>query len=517
MSNSLHTVRVIATAYDQSNSPFDGYITAKLGTPIESTEIANQYVTQLQVQRASFVEGTGVLELIPNELLGDNSFYVIQIVRNSPRSTLLEAAVTIPDEEDCLLSDLLDLEEYNLSAGNMSTNGMCLSKSDRKKIESILNEVRLAKVAFNETSTALIEETETVRQELTSLQTTVTNHENILNQFVELKPTLLAALDTVSQHTSQISTLNSEIEALQTKYDFITNSKIDSLFDMTYSEPDYYSYYMFIVSGQSNASGSGNQGATRGRMQSSYGLLYDWNPNRNTYNTFIPLKDPCYPGSGDSAWPAFCDRFYALTGKIPIIVNIASGGAAVTTFAGTTTTNSWANDGVGTLRTSRGPIIVDAIKRLKIDSLQCKIAGILWCQGCAEGGRITNGYVTANDYKQATKDIWAWTRNVAGYSLPVFVSQIGWSSGCFTGANAANVYAGYQAVQNAQVELCNNELNVFMGFDQAKNFYDANNYRMDSGGIHYSQEGYTEMGIALAEKAVQVLGIELLPEITEQS
>lgn len=523
--STLHTVRVIASAFDQSNAPFDGIITAKLGAPIESTEVANEYVTQVKVQEASFTEGLGVLELIPNDLLGDNSFYVIQIVRNSPRAVLLEAAVVVPDQDPCLLSDLIDLSEYNLSEGTLSTSGIGMNSSSRRRFENLLNEVRLAKVAFNETSATLVEETETVRQELAdlksneiaSLQTAVTNHETTLSQFVELKPTLLAALDTVSQHTSQISALNDEVEALQTKYAFITNSKIDSLFDMIYSEPDYYSYYMFIVSGQSNASGSGNQGATRGRMQSSYGLLYDWNPNSSTYNTFIPLRDPCYPGSGDSAWPAFCDRFYALTGKIPIIVNIASGGAAVTTFAGTTTVNSWANDGVGTLRTSRGPVIIDAIKRLKVDSLQCKVAGILWCQGCSEGGRITNGYITVNDYKQATKDVWAWTRNVAGYSLPIFVSQIGWSSGCFTGANAAANYAGYEAVQNAQIELCNSELNVFMGFDQAKNFYDTSNYRMDSGGIHYTQEGYTEMGIALAEKAVQVLGIELLPEATEQS
>ena len=94
--------------------------------------------------------------------------------------------------------------------------------------------------------------------------------------------------------------------------------------------------------------------------------------------------------------------------------------------------------------------------------------------------------------------------------------SLGWSSGCFTGSNAASVYAGYQAVQNAQVELCNDaSLNAFMGFDQAKNFYDPQNYRMDSGGIHYTQEGYKEMGEALAVKAVQVLNIELLPNVQE--
>lgn len=512
MSNSLHTVRVIATAYDQSNNPFNGYITAKLGTPIESTEVANEYVTQLQVQKADFIDGTGILELIPNELLGDDSFYVIQIVRNTPKAVLLESTAVIPDQENCLLSDLVDLEEYNLSAGAMSTSGINLSKADKKKIEGILNEVRLAKVAFAE----LTSETEAVREEVSQLQSDVDRLLALEPTVQEAVQTLSNTVETVSNHASQLTSLTSQVNALAEQQSFISNDYISQLFSTVPSYPEYYSHYLFIVSGQSNATGSGNQYASRGYMHSTYGLKYDWKSSSSTYGQFIPMNDPVYPGGGDSAWPAFCNKFYALTGKTPIIVSIASGGASVTTFTGTTTTNSWANDGVGILRTSRGPVIADAIKRLKIDSLQCKIAGILWCQGCAEGGRIANGYVTAEDYKEATLDVWSWTREVAGvYDLPVFVSQIGWSSGCFTGARAAEVYNGYQAVQDAQVELCNENLNVFMGFDGAKDFYDQQNYRMDSGGIHYSQEGYTEMGISLAEKVVQVLDIDLLTEPTE--
>ena len=526
--SSLHTVRVIVTAYDQSNHPFDGWVTAKLGVPIESTATLNEYVTQLQVQRAEFVEGIGILEIIPSTLLGDDSYYVFQIVRKTPETVLLEAAASVPDE-DCELADLVDLNEYNLTTGNLSTTGLNLKSSDKQKFNKLINEVRLAKVSFKETSDALIAETEAVSSQLSTLQADV-------DDIKALRDTVLEAVATLTSHTEAITSIQTSLtnhethlnnidtsitainQQLSNNYSFITTTQITNLFTETPSEPEYYSHYLFFVSGQSNASGSGNQGASRGYAVGSFGYSYDWKANSSTYGRYIPVKDPVYAGGGDSAWPWFCDKFYALTGKTPLIVNIASGGACVTTFAGTTTTNSWANDGIGTLRASRGPVILDALNRAKVDSFQYRVGGILWCQGCAEGGRITNGYVTANDYKQATKDIWAWTRNVIGkvYAVPVFVSQIGWSSGCFTGSNAANVYAGYEAVQNAQVELCNDaSLNAFMGFDQAKNFYDPQNYRMDSGGIHYTQEGYKEMGEALAVKAVQVLNIELLPTVEE--
>ena len=495
--SSLHTVKVLISAYDQSNQPFSGYATAKLGVPITSTDTLNEYVTQLQVQRANFADGNCVLELIPSTLLSDDSYYVFQIVRNTPETVLLEAAAVVPDE-DCIFSDLVDISEYNLTIGGLTTDGINLKASDKHKVNKLINEIRLAKVAFNESSEALIAKT----SEIANIEENITNIQESI-------PPIITRIESLE---SSLTTINNKFS---TSYSFITNSEISELFVDVPQTSEYFSYYLFIASGQSNASGSGNQGKTRGYMQSSYGLSYDWSSSSDTYDHFIPMKDPNYPGSGDSAWPAFCNRFYELTGKIPIILNIASSGAAVTTFAGTTTTNSWAQDGVGTLRTSREPVIANCLRRLKIDGLQAKIGGILWCQGCSEGGRIANGYVTAAQYKEATRDVWNWTRNVAGiYDLPVFLSQIGWASGCFTGSNAATVHAGYEAVQNAQIELCSNLDNVFLGFDQAKNFYDPENYRMDSSGIHYTQEGYTEMGEALADAVIRVLSIDLLE--TEQ-
>lgn len=257
-------------------------------------------------------------------------------------------------------------------------------------------------------------------------------------------------------------------------------------------------YSVFIVAGQSNAAGYGSYTLT---ASSDYGEFYDWNSNSQTYRQFVGLADPVYISVLGSAWPWFADRFYSLSGRKSIIVNIANGGSSVTTYDGSTTTNTWANDGVGILRSSRESVLKNLCIDLNQSNKKYRIAGILWCQGEAEAGRIYSniGNITADDYKIATISVWQWLRTICNnQNLPVIVSQIGYSDSCFTDSNRKNAY---EQIQTAQDELSSLP-NVYMGFTGAKNFYDSNGNRVHmSDTIHYDEAGYKLMGEALAAKA----------------
>ena len=256
---------------------------------------------------------------------------------------------------------------------------------------------------------------------------------------------------------------------------------------------------VFVVAGQSNAVGTGSYTLT---ASSEYGEFYNWKSSSPTYRQFIPLADPVYVSSRGGAWPWFADKYYAVTSRRCIILNIGSGGSAVTDYG--TTTNTWANNGYGTLRSSRAVVMANAMADLKADGRKFRIAGMLWCQGEAEGGRIYAGQVDVEDYKAGTIDIWSWFRTkLRNQNLPIIVSQIGYSSGCFSNASRK---AAYEQVQTAQTELCDSQANVYIGFTGAKNFYDENGNAIHmSDGIHYDEAGYKMMGEALAVKAVDVV------------
>lgn len=257
---------------------------------------------------------------------------------------------------------------------------------------------------------------------------------------------------------------------------------------------------VFVVSGQSNAVGYGVYTLT---ASSSSGAFYDWNSASPTYRQFhTPIADPVYVSTRGGAWVSFVDRYYELTGRHSIIVNVGSGGAAVTDYG--TTTNTWADNAYGTLRTSRAAVLANLKTDLANDGRRYRIAGLLWCQGESEGGRILANQVTAADYKAGTIDVWSWFRTQLGKpNLPIFVSQIGYADACFTNEDRK---IAYEAVQLAQTELCNSQQNVYMGFNGAKDFYSSDGTRLHmSDSIHYDATGYHLMGQALAEKAAQIL------------
>ena len=255
---------------------------------------------------------------------------------------------------------------------------------------------------------------------------------------------------------------------------------------------------LFVISGQSNGVGYGYY--TPFDQAKDCGQFWSW---RDGANTLKPIADPIgHEASRGSGWPAFARRFFALTGRKVILLNIASGGAAVTD-GGSTTTNTWADNSYGTLRSSRQTIWNAFHAAVPVSSYD--VGAILWVQGEAEAGRLYSETVTVQDYKDGTLDVFNWTRNLIGApSCPVFIGKIGFNS---TSMTTPALKAAYKAVQKAEEDMCNNE-DIFMGFSMAPDFalpIGAGWYEYMSDGIHYSRLGYKIYGNAFARSVVNYL------------
>lgn len=257
---------------------------------------------------------------------------------------------------------------------------------------------------------------------------------------------------------------------------------------------------LFVFSGQSNAQG---WGAPAYEKAEDCGSFWSWSDGSNTLK---PIADPMQNGQrgghGASGCPAFARAFFALTGRKVILLNIASGGAAVTD-GGSTTTNTWADNGYGTLRSSRQSIwnaFSGAVPASSYD-----IGAICWVQGESDASRLLSGSITVQDYKDATMDVLNWTRTlIGGADCPVFFGKIGFNSSSLT---YSNIKDAYKQIQKAEEDLCDND-SIFMGFSMAPEFalpLDCGWYKYMSDGIHYSPFGYSIYGKAFARSIVNYL------------
>lgn len=257
--------------------------------------------------------------------------------------------------------------------------------------------------------------------------------------------------------------------------------------------------YLFIVAGQSNAVGYGAD--ANGGYESAADVAQFWAWDEDPAR-LRPLKDPVYKSVKGSAWPAFCRRFFELTGRKVYILNVASGGAAVTD-GGYTTANTWADNAYGTLRATARTQFEALKAHLERQQLPFEIGGLLWCQGETDAGRIAAETVSAQEYVDGTLDVFAFFREITGKAtLDVFVSKIGFSATSL--APGTSAHEGYVAVHEAQEKMCRDNEHVHMAFRLAPTFFAAG-FMSDS--IHYNQTGYNMMGEALASCAATTLNI----------
>lgn len=255
---------------------------------------------------------------------------------------------------------------------------------------------------------------------------------------------------------------------------------------------------LFVISGQSN--GVGYDASCKSDRAVDCGWFWSW---RDGANALKPIADPIGELSDrGTGWCQFARRFYALTGRKVILLNVAHGGAAVTD-GGYTTDNTWADNQYGTVR-ARAQGIWNAF-HAAVPASSYDVGAILWVQGEAEAGRLYSGTVTVQDYKDGTLDVFEWTRNLIGASdCPVFFGKIGFESTCLTNAQLKSCY---KSIQQAEDDMCNNE-DIFMGFSMAPEFalpVNAGWWAYMSDGIHYNHHGYVIYGNAFARSVVNHL------------
>ena len=250
---------------------------------------------------------------------------------------------------------------------------------------------------------------------------------------------------------------------------------------------------LWIVAGQSNAVGY----ARPPYESAAYcGQFWDWTTG---VNALKPLKDPLnawYPNYG-SAWPAFARHFFELTGRKVAILSVARGGSAVTKYS----SNTWyGKDAENTLRVNAATQYKAMTTALGAINEDYVLGGILWIQGEAECGGVGNGTISINEYVMGTEDVFRFFRDLTSKSnLPIVISQIGYTSSVRT--NAA-LLSGYHQIQAAQTDYCRTHENVYMAFEGAKYFLDAEEM---TDTIHYSQKGYNIVGDAFARCAANTL------------
>lgn len=298
----------------------------------------------------------------------------------------------------------------------------------------------------------------------------------------EEETNLLAKLSETAQETKQV------IETIISVFD--DDMRTRNLLIRTYVEKPPV---LWIVAGQSNAVGYARPPYEAAKY---CGQFWDWTTG---VNALKPLKDPLnawYPNYG-SAWPSFARTFFELTGRKVAMLSVARGGSAVTKYS----SNTWyGEDAENTLRVNASTQYAAMTAALGTVNEDYVLGGMLWIQGEAECGGVGNGTISVNEYVMGTEDVFRFFRALTSKSdLPIFMSQIGYTSSVRT--NAA-LLSGYQQIQAAQTDYCRTHENVYMAFEGAKYFLDA---REMTDTIHYSQKGYNIVGDAFARCAANTL------------
>lgn len=175
----------------------------------------------------------------------------------------------------------------------------------------------------------------------------------------------------------------------------------------------------------------------------------------------------------------FAEEYYSLTGRKAVMVEASQGGTGLTSTASAT---NWSSG--STLRSSAETLINGALTAYN----KALPKAALWCQGERDAQEMdSNGSYTKPIVKAAMQDVIDWWQTTYP-GVPFIISELGDTN---TGANTQ----GWQDMRDIQNEMVTENTGVYIGFDNAKNFYDESKM---SDSLHYNYTGYQEMGEALA-------------------
>ena len=230
---------------------------------------------------------------------------------------------------------------------------------------------------------------------------------------------------------------------------------------------------VFLIAGQSNAVGYGDISKS---PLPPVGIDYQYFNNKITAGT-----DPVGPSSG-SAWPAFAISYNKATGHVVGFVPVAVGqtGQSVKADSGF---GNW--DTGGALFTNSITTLNNALQAYGAAGFNPIFKGVLWAQGENDGSFIDAQQETALDYVTALKTMIGRYQATYGSNIPFYIFQ--------TGTWVGYSDDGFKAVRDGQQQAAATLPNTHIVFTDAINF-PAKGWIQMPVGVHYTQDGYNEMG-----------------------
>lgn len=200
----------------------------------------------------------------------------------------------------------------------------------------------------------------------------------------------------------------------------------------------------------------------------------------------IPLLNDRGGATGGSHSTYFAEQYHTLTGRTPIMVEVARGAT------GLTSTSSVINysDGGG-MRELAETTIATALFRVPSAT---NITAALWCQGEQDAYQMDiDGAYTPAIVKAAMQSVIDWWKTTYP-GVPFLISR--------TGRPVSGDTTGYQDMRQIQDEIVSENTDVYMAFTGAVDFPDEGKMGDD---VHYNHIGLQEMGEAFAFKLYEIL------------
>lgn len=238
---------------------------------------------------------------------------------------------------------------------------------------------------------------------------------------------------------------------------------------------------VFIIAGQSNAAGRGD---AKQSPDVAEGIAYQY-----VQGEIKPAKDPVGNAFTGSAWPQFALTYHEKTGRRAGFISTAVPGSALLLLADGGMGN-WSRKGklfnAAIAETTR------AMDTFKEQGFRPKLKGILWVQGEMDAIRMPD-IVRQDDYEGALRDLIRRFREAAlenGWhkKVPFYIFQ--------TGTNLDKKDDGYRMVRDVEDHVENASDGVIVVARDAITFPAR---RLMKDPVHYTQEGYNEMGRVGAE------------------
>lgn len=307
-----------------------------------------------------------------------------------------------------------------------------------------------------------------------------------LDSIVSLLQTTLLLLQVVAAHPElpQSSRDNAVILAQQT----LSQIRIElSSSKGTYiNRTDGLPIDVFVIAGADNAVGFGNASQSPAVTNDAVLQFSD--------GKITPANDPVGNASTGSSWPAFGITYNQKTGHRILLVPSAVANSHVSD-----------QNNSSALRWSDGGLIMNAfvntnsaIDALKKSGYNPTLAGIIWAEGEYEGSAINSSALSAEKYKDDLSHTIQSFRETFNSAIPFYILA--------TGNEIGADDAGFAAVRIVQNSLEDPSNNVHIISREPVPFPATG---LQTSGIHYTQSGYTHIGVAAADNVARILKGEM--------